>query len=146
MHKAQENKIKESAAVGEWAIAGVKDQKTKHVTVTVVPNAKRETLCKLDLNLVESRVTVYTNDATAYFALVEFDYESVKYSVGQDVRGLPHHTYGIAPVYAQSWLCCHLPQDPQEALAAIHQRLRQRSDHPLDCDSAVKDLLARGDG
>ena len=92
MHKAQENKIKESGVVGKWAIVGVKDQKIKHVTVTVVPNAKRETLCKLDLTLVEPGVTVYTDDATAYFALVEFDDESVKYSVGQDVKGLVHTT------------------------------------------------------
>ena len=94
MHKAQEDKIKGSGAVGKWAVVGVKDQNTKHITVRVVPNAKGETLCKFDLDHVEPGVTVYTDDATAYFALVDFDHESVKHSVGQDVKGLAH-TKGI---------------------------------------------------
>ena len=80
--------------VGKTAVAGIKDRETNKVSARVIEKADSETLHGFISDHVVQGSTVYTDEATAYNNLVDFDHESVKHSVGEYVR-LQAHTNGI---------------------------------------------------
>ena len=85
--------------VGKIAVAGIKDRDTNKVSAKVVEKTDSETLHGFISDHVEQGSTVYTDEATAYNNLVDFDHESVKHSVGEYVR-LQAHTNGIESFWA----------------------------------------------
>ena len=80
--------------VGKIAVAGIKDRKTKKVSAKVVEKVNSTTLQDFIADNVESESTVYTDEATVYNHLTDFNHKSVKHSVGEYVR-LQAHTNGI---------------------------------------------------
>ena len=80
--------------VGKVAVVGVKDRKTNKVNAQVVESTDAETVQGFISDHVEQGSTVYTDEATVYNDLADFDHESVKHSVGEYVREKAH-TNGI---------------------------------------------------
>ena len=80
--------------VGKIAVAGVKDRKTNKVSAKVIEKTDSETLHGFISDNVDTGATVYTDEATAYNNLIDFEHKSVKHSVGEYVR-LQAHTNGI---------------------------------------------------
>ena len=85
--------------VGKVAVVGVKDRKTNKVNAQVVESANAETVQGFISENVETGSTVYTDEATVYNDLADFDHESVKHSVGEYVREKAH-TNGIESFWA----------------------------------------------
>ncbi len=99
MPKSKRAKLEGRGPVGKAAVVGVKDRLTKRVAVRVVGDTKSETLSDFIADHVNPGSKVYTDDATAYTGLVDFDHESVCHSVGEYVRGQAH-TNGVESLWS----------------------------------------------
>ena len=99
MPKSKRAKLEGRGPVGKAAVVGIKDRLTKRVAVRVVGDTKSETLSGFISDHVNPGSKVYTDDATAYTGLVDFDHESVCHSVGEYVRGQAH-TNGVESLWS----------------------------------------------
>ena len=72
----------------------MKDRTSNQVRAKVVEHTDARTLQGFVRDRVKSGTTLYTDDATAYDGMRDFDHESVKHSVAEYVRGMAH-TNGI---------------------------------------------------
>ena len=85
-------------AVGKTAVVGGKDRDTNDVRAHVVESTDRYTFQGFVLDNTCPNATVFTDDASAYINL-PFNHQSVKYSVGEYVRGMAH-TNGVESLWA----------------------------------------------
>ncbi|MXZ44705.1 MAG: IS1595 family transposase [Gammaproteobacteria bacterium] len=85
--------------VGKTAVTGVKNRRTKQVRAKVVERTDSATLQGFVEDNVEQGATVYTDEATAYQGMVDFEHKSVKHSVGEFVKGMAS-TNGIESFWA----------------------------------------------
>jgi len=76
--------------VGKTAVVGVKDRETKQVVARVVRSTDGATLQGFVREHVEAGADVFTDDATAYDGLTDFEHETVRHSVGEYVAGKVH--------------------------------------------------------
>ena len=94
MPKSKRKELEGRGTVGKVAVAGVKDRTSNRVRAKVVEHTDAETLQGFVRNSVKSGAILYTDDASAYDGMRDFDHESVKHSVAEYVRGMAH-TNGI---------------------------------------------------
>ncbi len=94
MSKSKRKELEGRGTVGKVAVAGVKDRISNHVRAKVVEHTDAETLQGFVRDSVKSGATLYTDDATAYDGMMDFEHESVKHSAAEYVRGMTH-TNGI---------------------------------------------------
>ena len=94
MPKAKRAKLTGRGPVGKTAVVGVKDRETKKVAARVVTNTDSATLQGLVREHVEPGATVYTDDASSYDGLHDYQHGTVRHSVGEYVNGQVH-TNGI---------------------------------------------------
>ena len=94
MPKSRRKQLEGRGVAGKVAVAGVKDRTSNQVRARVVGNTDSETLQGFVRDSVKSGATLYTDDATAYNGMKDYDHESVKHSVSEYVRGMAH-TNGI---------------------------------------------------
>lgn len=85
--------------VGKTAVAGVKDRETNKVSAKVIEKTDSKTMKEFISDNVSEGATVYTDEATVYNNLADFEHQSVKHSVGEYVR-LQAHTNGIESFWA----------------------------------------------
>ena len=100
MPKSKRKKLEGRGTVGKTAVVGVKDRETKRVAARVVAHTDGETLQGFVREHVESGATVYTDDASAYGGLADYEHDSVKHSVGEYVKGIDVHTNGIESLWS----------------------------------------------
>ncbi len=100
MPKSKREKLTGRGTVGKVAVAGVKDRRTKKVSAAVVSRTDSETLHGFIRQRVRRGATVYTDDASAYQNLTEFEHDSVKHSVGEYVKDVDVHTNGIESLWS----------------------------------------------
>ena len=95
MHRSAKDKLPPGrGTVGKTAVAGVKDRSTGMVAAKVVRSTDAKTLQGFVRENVEPGADLYTDDATAYEGMTDYEHGSVKHSVGEYVDG--HiHTNGI---------------------------------------------------
>lgn len=72
--------------VGKTAVVGAKDRKTKQVAARVVMATDKEALNSFVDAHADQEADVYTDGSSAYKG--RKNHESVKYSVGEYVRGM----------------------------------------------------------
>ena len=88
-NKHSSKKLKQGrGTVGKTAVAGVKNRGTKQIRAKVVENTEKSTLQGFVEDNVKQGSTVYTDEATAYQGIVDFEHKSVKHSVGEFVKGM----------------------------------------------------------
>ena len=85
--------------IGKTAVAGIKYRKSKKVVAAVVPKTDKATLQDFVKTNVAEGSEVFTDEASAYTGMVDFEHRSVKHSVGEFVDGLAH-TNGIESFWA----------------------------------------------
>ena len=85
--------------VGKKAVVGIKDRTTNQVQAKVVNDTSKYTLQEFIHQHVESGITVYTDEASAYLGMVEYRHAAVKHSVGEFVKDMAH-TNGIESFWA----------------------------------------------
>ena len=90
---AKDRKNLGRGAVGKTAVVGAKDRETKQVAARVIERTDGPTLKGFMDEHAAPGATVYTDDATAYKGM-DRPHETVKYSVGEYVRGMAH-TNGV---------------------------------------------------
>ena len=76
--------------VGKTAVVGTKDRPTRSVSATVVDSTDKPTLQGFVRENVKPGATLYSDEATAYTGMPEFDHESVRHSTGEYVREMAH--------------------------------------------------------
>ena len=98
MSKAKRKALREAGSprgpVGKTAVVGIKDRDSSEVRAEVVQRVNGETLQGFVREHTEPGATVYTDDATAYRGMPEFEHEAVNHTVSEYVRGQAH-TNGI---------------------------------------------------
>ena len=94
MPKSKRKQLDGRGPTGKTAVVGIKDRETNRVSATVVESTDSATLQGFVRGQVAEGVKVYTDDALAYYGLVEYDHKSVQHSVAEYVRGNVH-TNGI---------------------------------------------------
>ena len=94
MSKSKREALTGRGSVGKTAVVGVKDRKTKKVHARVVSTTDSDTLQGFVREHVEDGATVYTDEATAYLGMKDFEHDSVKHSIMEYVKGQVH-TNGI---------------------------------------------------
>ena len=72
---------------GKTAVVGVKDRDTNEVRAEVVRNTDAPTIRGFVREHTEPGATLYTDEASVYEGMPEFDHEAVNHSVGEYVRG-----------------------------------------------------------
>ena len=90
MHASKRRELTGRGTAGKTAVVGVKDRKTKKVKTKVVKNTDAETLQGFIRASVKPGADVYTDEATAYRGLSDYQHEAVKHGVGEFVRGKVH--------------------------------------------------------
>lgn len=99
-NKHDSKKLKQGrGTVGKTAVTGVKNRGTKQIRAKVVEHTDSQTLQGFVEDNVEQGATVYTDEATAYLGMVDFEHKSVKHSVGEFVKGMAS-TNGIESFWA----------------------------------------------
>ena len=99
-NKHDSKKLKQGrGTVGKTAITGVKNRGSKQIRAKVVERTDSATLQGFVEDNVEQGSTVYTDEATAYLGMVDFEHKSVKHSVGEFVKGMAS-TNGIESFWA----------------------------------------------
>ncbi len=94
MSKSKRNTLSGRGAIGKTAVVGVKDRETNEVKAKVVRSTKAETLQGFVRETVDPGAQVFTDDATAYLGLTDYEHDSVRHSVAEYVRGMVH-TNGV---------------------------------------------------
>ena len=94
MPKSKRKELDGRGTVGKVAVAGIKDRATNQVRAKVIEDTDAHTLQGFVRENVEGGAKVYTDDATAYSGMLDFERESIKHSVAEYVRGQVH-TNGI---------------------------------------------------
>jgi len=74
--------------VGKTAVAGIKNRETKQVRARVVKQTDSCTLQGFVRENVVEGSTLYTDEATAYRGMVDFEHQRVKHSVGEFVKDM----------------------------------------------------------
>jgi len=99
-NKHDSKKLKRGrGTVGKTAVTGVKNRGSKQIIAKVVEHTDSQTLQGFVKENVVQGSTIYTDDATAYQGLVDFEHKSVKHSVGEFVKGMAS-TNGIESFWA----------------------------------------------
>jgi transposase-like protein len=82
--------------VGKTPVVGAKDRETKKIKTAVVESVNRETLQNFLARVADpdERNYLYTDEASVYEAIPDFEHQAVKHSVGEYVKGQAH-TQGI---------------------------------------------------
>ena len=93
MHKDKRAELTERGTAGKAIVAGTRDRETNHVSAYTIPDTKTSTLQDFVKDHAAPGGTVYTDDAAGYRGM-PFDYEAVRHSAGEHVRGQAH-TDGI---------------------------------------------------
>ena len=99
MLRAKRAALTGRGGAGKVTVAGAKDRATKWVSAAIVPATDGATLQGFVRARAEAGAKVYTDDATAYRGMPEFNHEAVNHSVGEYVRGMAH-TNGIESFWA----------------------------------------------
>ena len=90
MSKAKRKTLTGRGAVGKTAVVGVKDRESGEVRAEVIRRTDAPTLRGFVRQHAEPGATLYTDEATAYGGMPEFDHRPVNHSVGEYVRGQAH--------------------------------------------------------
>lgn len=90
MPKHKREQLEGRGPIGKTAVVGVKDRETKQVAARVVHRTDGETLQGFIREHVEAGAEVFTDDASAYDGLTDFEHETVRHSVGEYVAGKVH--------------------------------------------------------
>ncbi len=99
-NKHDSKKLKQGrGTVGKTAVTGVKNRGSKQIRVKVVERIDSGTLQGFVRENVEEGSIIYTDAATAYQRMVDFEHKSVKHSVGEFVKGMAS-TNGIESFWA----------------------------------------------
>lgn len=82
--------------VGKTPVVGARDRETKQIKTQVVESVNKETLRNFlaRVSSPDEQTYLYTDEATVYDSIPDFEHEAVKHSVGEYVRGQAH-TQGI---------------------------------------------------
>lgn len=99
MPKSKRKGLEGRGATGKVAVAGIKDRTTKRIRAKVVEKTDAKTLQGFVRGSVHVGAAVYTDDASAYHGLVDFEHKAVRHSIAEYVRGRVH-TNGIESFWA----------------------------------------------
>ena len=91
MHKSKRPKISGGAS-GKAAVVGVKDRPSGQIRAQAVPRTDSLNLQGFVRRNVAKGSKLYTDEATAYRSMGDFDHEAIKHSVGEYVRERPTPT------------------------------------------------------
>ena len=94
MSNAKRKELGGRGPVGKTAVAGIKDRSRNQIRAKVIEHTDAKTLQGFVKENVQAGAVVYTDDASVYDRLFDFEHESVKHSVAEYVRGMAH-TNGI---------------------------------------------------
>ena len=90
MPKHKREQLEGRGPISKTAVVGVKDRETKQVVAKVVRTTDSETLQGFVREHVEAGADVFTDDASAYAGLTDYEHETVRHSVGEYVAGKVH--------------------------------------------------------
>ncbi len=85
--------------MGETAVVGAKDRKTKRVAARVVEDTRRKTPLKFVRDAVLPEAEVYTVDSPAYIGLKQYAHDSANHS-GQEYVRYQVHTNGSESLWS----------------------------------------------